>query len=126
MLEDKSILIVDDDLTLAETYEKYLKDKGAVVRVAHDGDEAIKIAKENHPSLILLDLMMPKVSGFEVLRTLKGNNATKDIPIIILTVLLDSDKYAKAMNLKADAYIIKSETMPPDVIAKIETLLDKK
>ena len=126
MLEGKSILVVDDDLTLAEMYEICFKEAGAVVSVAHDGDEAIKLVEANKPSAILLDILMPKFNGLEVLKVLKENSETRDIPVVVLTVLLENDKYEKAKALGAEGYLIKSETMPIDVVAKISELLSKK
>lgn len=126
MLEGKSILLVDDDLTLLEMYENRLKAEGALVEMARDGEEAIKMIEANHPDLIMLDIMMPKVNGFQVLQYLKNDQTLRDIPVIVLTVLVEGDKYTKAKELGADDFIVKSDLMPMDVIEKIRNLLASK
>ena len=126
MLEDESILIVDDDIVLLEMYEQRFKAEGAMVMVAHDGAEAITMAEENKPSLILLDLLLPRLNGFEVLETLKQGADTKEIPVVVLTVLLEDDKYTRAKNLGANAFLVKSEVMPIDVVEKVKSILAEK
>ncbi|MFA5926956.1 MAG: response regulator [Patescibacteria group bacterium] len=125
MLDGKVILIADDDLTLLEMYADRFKQEGAIVEVAHDGKEAVRMAEENHPHLIILDIMMPGLNGFEVLQVLKQSDVTKDIPVIIYTVLLEADKYAKAKELGADEFIVKSDVLPIDVIKKVSEVLDR-
>src|SRR5690349_3503070 len=88
MAEGQSVLIIDDDLTLREMYEEYLKASGFNVISAQDGEEGLGKAKESKPSAVLLDLMMPKMNGIEVLRRLKADEATKDIPVIVFTALI--------------------------------------
>lgn len=126
MLEGKAILVADDDLALSEMYQSRLKSEGAIVEVARDGAEALQMAEDNHPQIILLDVLMPEFNGLEVLKVLKENEKTRDIPVIVLTVLLESDKYGKAMALGADDYLVKSEVMPVDVVNKIKTTLAKR
>ncbi|MEK7096652.1 MAG: response regulator [Patescibacteria group bacterium] len=123
MLEGKVILVVDDDLDLSEMYAERFKAEGAVVEIAHDGREAIKLAEENRPHVILLDLMMPEVNGFEVLKALKGDDSTKEMPILVLTALVEADKYEKAKELGADGYVVKSELMPNEVVEKVKQML---
>lgn len=123
MLTEKVILIVDDDLTLLEMYVERIKAEGATVLQAQDGEEALKVAKENHPAIILLDIMMPKKSGFEVLKELKADPDLAKIPVLILTALADDTKKNEGLALGAVDYIVKSETLPVDVIAKIDKAL---
>ena len=84
----KSVLLVDDDLTLREMYESRLKAEGFVVNTARDGEEALDQATKNKPNVILLDIMMPKINGLDVLKKLKSQTETKDIPVIVLTALI--------------------------------------
>lgn len=121
----KSILIVDDDLTLREMYVERLKVEGFTVDSAKDGEEAIAKAKSGHPNIILLDIMMPKINGLDVLKTLKNDDETKDIPVLLLTALIQDIDKTKGMSNGADDYIVKSETMPGEVIEKIKTALEK-
>lgn len=123
MSEDKKILIVDDDITLREMYEERLKYDGFVVIGASDGEEAVQKIKQEMPSLILLDVMMPKMNGIDVLRTIRCDDNTKHIPVIILTALIQEiDKLKTLMNEK-DGYLIKSEQMPKEVLAKVHEIL---
>lgn len=123
MLNEKVILVVDDDPTLLGMYVERAKAEGAIVIEARNGEEALTQAMQNHPHLILLDIMMPKINGLDVLKELKSEDDTKNIPVIILTALADPQKHALGMQLGASDYIIKSETMPMDVIEKIKRLI---
>ncbi len=124
-MEAKKILLVDDDLTLREMYDERLKAEGFVITQASNGQEAIKLARETKPEVILLDIMMPKVNGFDVLKTLKDDPDTKDIPVIILSALIQDVDKAEGKKLGAVDYIVKSETMPGEVIEKIKKAVSK-
>lgn len=124
MLEDKVVLIVDDDITLLEMYVERIKAEGAVVLQAKDGEEALSVTKEGKPDIILLDVMMPKMDGFSVLEHLKADSDTNSIPVIILTALADDSKRKRGEDLGASGYIVKSETLPIDVIQKIKKLVN--
>jgi CheY-like chemotaxis protein len=104
------ILLVDDSRFLRKAGEQALRRAGYEVITASDGDEALKIAQEQIPSLILLDMMLPKLSGLEVLRALKQAAATKDIPVIILTGLSDRNS-EKLLQEGATSYVEKSDTL---------------
>lgn len=123
MEEGKVILLVDDDLTLREMYDDRLKAEGFEIVQASNGEEAIAKAKETKPNIILLDVMMPKINGFDVLKELKEMPETKDIPVIILTALIQDVDKMQGKKLGAADYIVKSETMPGEVIAKIKKVL---
>jgi len=126
MEEGKTILLVDDDVTLREMYEERLQADGFVITQAANGEEAIKLAKETKPQIILLDIMMPKVNGFDVLKDLKADPATKGIPVIVLSALIQDVDRAEGKKLGAVDYIVKSETMPGEVIAKIKNAIGAK
>ncbi len=126
MEEGKTILLVDDDLTLREMYEERLKTEGFIITQASNGEEAIKLAKETKPQIILLDIMMPKVNGFDVLKNLKADPATKGIPVIVLSALIQDVDRSEGKKLGAVDYIVKSETMPGEVIAKIKNAIGQK
>lgn len=122
---NKSILLVDDDLTLREMYSERLKAEGFVVEMAKDGEEALAKAGEDHPNLILLDIMMPKINGLDALKRLKENPETKEIPVIVLTALIQDREKMESITRGADDYIVKSEMMPGEVIQKVRALLEK-
>jgi len=124
--EYKSILLVDDDLTLREMYLERLKAEGFAVETAQDGQEAVAKAKDTRPNLILLDIMMPKLNGLDVLKQLKAEKETAGIPVIVLTALIQDRERAQATELGATDYIVKSETMPGEVIQKIHAVLESK
>lgn len=119
----KTILLVDDDLTLLEMYEDRLKAEGYTIIQAKNGEEALNKAREIKPALVILDVMMPKVNGFDVLKNLRGDVEFKDVPIIMLTALIQDVDRAQGKKLGATDYIVKSETMPGEVIAKIKKAL---
>lgn len=119
------ILIVDDDLPLLEMYEGRLQQEGYEVITAKNGEEGLARAVDSNPDLILLDIMMPKVNGFDVLDILKTTPETKNIPVLILTVLIQEQDKERGLKSGAADYIIKSETMPGGVIEKIKVVLEQ-
>lgn len=123
MLNGKVILVVDDDITLMEMYVERLKMDGAIILQAKDGEEALQRVAEGKPSIILLDIMMPKIDGFEVLTKLKADSETAKIPVIVLSALADDERKKKAKDLGAADYFVKSEMLPADVLAKVSRLL---
>lgn len=123
MNSGKLILLVDDDLTLLEMYEDRLKEEGYAIVRATNGEEALQKVRENKPQLVILDIMMPKVNGFDVLKNLQADPQFKDIPVILLTALIQDVDRIQGKKLGAVDYIVKSETMPGEVIAKIKKAL---
>ena len=123
MEEGKVILLVDDDLTLREMYDERLKAEGFEIVQASNGEEALAKARESKPNVILLDIMMPKINGFDVLKQLKEDENTKNIPVIILTALIQDVDRLQGKKLGAADYIVKSETMPGEVISKIQSVI---
>lgn len=125
MEQGKVILLVDDDLTLREMYFERLKAEGFEIIQASNGEEALAKAHESKPNVILLDVMMPKINGFEVLKQLKEDPDTSAIPVIILTALIQDVDRAQGKKSGAADYIVKSETMPGEVISKIKAVMTK-
>ena len=119
------ILLVEDNPFLLDMYSTKFKDVGFNIVVAQDGEMAITKAKEERPDLVLLDVVLPKKDGFEVLKTLKSDSATAGIPVILLTNLgLDSD-VKRGLELGAQSYIIKAHFTPTEVVAKVKEVLNK-
>jgi DNA-binding response OmpR family regulator len=116
----KTILVAEDQQTISNLIEYKLKNSGYDVIIAQDGLSALEKAKAIHPDLILLDLMMPLMTGFEVLAALKKDETTKKIPVLILTAQTREDEVLKGFELGADDYIIKPFS-PNEVIARIKT-----
>jgi CheY-like chemotaxis protein len=123
----KKILVIDDEPELVKAVEIRLKTTGYKVEVAYDGLSGIDKAKETKPDLILLDIIMPKMDGYEVCKTLKSNSKTKDIPIIIFTASIavgQQELEKKCVSAGAQAAIIKPfETQ--DLLNIIDEILKK-
>ncbi len=103
----KRILIVDDEKDLVELLQLRIEAEGFEVDVAYDGEEALSKAKADIPDLIVLDIMMPKVNGFEVCRTLKKNPATQSVKIIMVTAKTREEDRFWGLEAGADEYITK-------------------
>ena len=123
--EGIKILLAEDDRFLLEMYSsKFAQEKFRVV-TAEDGESALKAAREQTPDIILLDVLMPKMDGFEVLKRLKADETTKGIPVIFLTNLKELDDVKAGMTMGAADYLIKPHTLPAEVVEKIKKILDK-
>lgn len=119
-----TILLAEDDLILAELYTDRLKQEGFAVIHASNGVDALSFVSEYSPNLIILDIMMPRMNGLDVLKALKENPETNHIPVIIVTALVQEiEKINKMMN-PADAYIVKSEVLPAEIIQEVKKRLE--
>ena len=116
----KTILLIEDDLFLAELYERVLSSAGYIVKIAKNGYEGIKLA-ESIPDLILLDIMLPKMNGVEVLRKIKSDSTTREIPVILLSNLAQEDIIEEALNLGAKGYLLKVDTLPRELVGQVNT-----
>ena len=121
--EGTTILLAEDDIILAELYTDRLKQEGFSVVHASNGEDALKFVDEFHPSLIILDIMMPKLNGLDVLKALKEKEDTKTIPVIIVTALVQEIEKISKMMTQADAYIVKSEVLPAEFIEEVKKRL---
>lgn len=117
------ILIIEDDLFIRELYERQLSMEGFEVRTAEDGEVGLNSLSEGAPDLLLLDIMLPKVSGLDVLRTMKGQDQLKDVPVILLTNLGQDSVIKEGFNLGADGYLIKSAYTPDQIIEEVKKFL---
>jgi len=117
------VLIVDDDAFLSGIYATKLELDGFAVVSARDGDEGLKAALKEIPDLILLDVLMPKLDGFEVLKRLKAEETTKHIPVIMLTNLGQKEDVEKGLQEGAADYLIKAHFVPAEAVAKIKKVL---
>ncbi len=120
------VLIVDDDAFLLDMYSIKFKESGFSVEIAQNGEEAVEKVKELNPDVILLDIVMPKLDGFEVLRAFKKDKIAENALIIILTNLGQKEDIEKGLALGAADYIIKAHFTPSEVVAKVKSLLEKK
>lgn len=115
----KRILLVEDDDSLANVYATRLQAEGFDVRRVADGEEALANARTYSPDLVLLDVMMPKVSGFDVLDILRNTPETANLKVIMLTALSQESDEARAKALGVDDYLVKSQVVISDVIDRI-------
>lgn len=119
-----NIFLVDDDPLLVRMYQKKLELDGHKVKTAPNGEEAVQGISSSKPDLVLLDVMMPKMNGIEVLTKLKQDEGTKSIPVVMLTNVSSRDANTdKALELGAVAYLVKSNYTPKEVVQKVKELL---
>lgn len=116
----KKILLVEDDDSLAAVYLTRLQAEGFDVRRVPNGEDALAAAIEYKPDLVLLDVMMPKVSGFDVLDILRNTPETNNIKVIMLTALSQDSDRQRAESLGVDDYLVKSQVVIADVVTRIK------
>jgi two-component system phosphate regulon response regulator PhoB len=116
----KRILLVEDDDALANVYLTRLQAEGFDVRRVANGEDALVSALEYHPDLVLLDVMMPKVSGFEVLDIIRNTPETANLKVVMLTALSQEADKKRAESLGVDDYLVKSQVVIADVIDRIK------
>jgi DNA-binding response OmpR family regulator len=121
----KKVLIVEDDQFLRDLIVRKLEDEGFVIFQAIDGEEGLGILREKKPDLVLLDLILPGMDGFEVLKQAKEDKSVAHIPILILSNLGQRDDVDKGVNLGAADYLIKAHFTPSQVVQEINKLLTK-
>ncbi len=118
------ILLIEDDPFLSSMYSTKFEMENFYVSSAEDGEKGLKLALNEKPDIILLDILMPKMNGFEVLEKLKANEETNKIPVILLTNLNQKDEIERGMSLGANDYLIKAHFMPSEVVDKIKKIIN--
>lgn len=116
----KKILLVEDDIALASVYRSRLELEGFEIREVNNGEDALSAAVEFKPDLVLLDAMMPKISGFDVLDILRNTPETKEMRVIMLTALSQPKDKERAENLGVDDYLVKSQVVIGDVVERVK------
>jgi len=118
--QKKKILLVDDDPLIVRMYERKLVKEGFAVALAPNGEEGLKAIENDRPDLVLLDVLMPKMNGWEMLKKLKGDPKAADIPVITLTSLGDRpEDIQKFKDLGVKEYLVKSQVELKDLVAMI-------
>jgi DNA-binding response OmpR family regulator len=117
------ILLVEDEEALSGIVKEELQGKGHEVKVAADGEEALVFAKTFQPNMILLDLVLPKKNGMEVLSALKIDPELKKIPVIVLSNLAEDESIKRAIGLGADDYFVKTQHSIYEVIEKVQKFI---
>ncbi|NCS32631.1 response regulator [bacterium] len=126
MADKEKILIIEDDFFIRELYERQFTKEGYIVLVAEDGPTGLVMASQELPQLILLDIMLPKLNGLDLLRTLKSKDETKGIPVILLTNLGQESVIKEGFELGAESYLIKSAYTPSQIIEEIKNFLENR
>ncbi len=116
-------MLVEDDKSLREIYGIRLLAEGYEITSAGDGEQALAMAVKEHPDLILTDVMMPKISGFDMLDILRATPETKNIKVIMMTALSSEDQRARGESLGADRYLVKSQVGIEDVVRTVHDVL---
>lgn len=119
------VLIVEDDTFLANIYKTKFEMEGYKVSVSENGEIGLSDAKKKKPNIILLDILLPKMDGFTVLKNLKSDDEVKDIPVILLTNLGQKDDVEKGLELGAVDYLIKAHFKPSETVEKVKKVLAK-
>lgn len=120
----KKILFIEDESTLQKTLGTVLTKEGYQVVSALDGEIGFRMAKKEKPDLILLDLILPKMNGFDVLKSIKAEETIKEIPIIVLTNLESMEDIQKALDLGAATYLVKANYSLEEVLEKINKTIN--
>jgi len=119
----KSILLVEDDPFLIDIYTTKLKESGFGVEVASDGESALRKVKEKEPGLVILDIVLPQLDGWEILRQIKSDPKLKNIKIIILSNLGQKEEVERGVELGAVKYLIKAHYTPSEVVEEVKKIL---
>ena len=119
----QKVLIIEDDGFLASIYAQKLELDGFEVAFATNGEDGLKLAQKDKPDLVLLDLLMPQMDGFEVLEKLKADPATSAIKVLVLSNLGQKEDVERCLKLGAVGYIIKAHSLPEETVKRIREIL---
>ena len=116
-------MLIEDDTFLSNIYKKKFEMEGYKVIPAMDGEAGLSFAKTKKPDLILLDILLPKIDGFTVLKEIKADEKIKDIPVMLLTNLGQKDDVSKGLELGATDYLIKAHFKPSETVSKVRKII---
>jgi len=119
----ETILVVEDELAFRRVYVDLLKGEGYNVLVAEDGEKGWELAYKELPDLIVLDLALPKLHGFDVLKNIRSSGVTKSIPVLVMTVLGEQEDIRKGFELGANDYLVKGYYTPVEMLNKVRLML---
>jgi len=124
--EERKILLIEDSQSTRFLYREFLKSHGYTVLEAEDGLGGIKMINENNPDIVILDLILPDIHGLEVLKQIRLNEKTKELPVLVLTNVEGTENMQKTLNLGANYYAHKGSFTPEKTLDVIRDLLSKK
>lgn len=120
----KKILLVDDDIYIRDLYAEVLKDENYEVFIAADGEEALNMVAQDIYDLVLLDIMMPKVDGIQVLTKIKQDDRYRNVPVVMLTNFGQEDLVKQAVTMGSSDYLLKYNLTPGEMTAKVKQVLN--
>lgn len=118
----KTVLVIEDQSDIAATLQNKLSAGGFNVNIAYDGEEGLRMALENHPDALLLDLILPKLDGMSILENIRKDEWGKNLPVIILSNLGTGDELTRAKELGVSEFLIKTEVRLEDVVSKLNLI----
>ncbi len=121
--EKKKILIIEDDRSLQSALVEIIQQEGFETESAFDGEEGLAKIRSFGPDLVLLDIILPKKDGFDLLSEIKKDEALKNIPVLVLTNLEEVNNIQKALDLGANSYLVKSDFSLKDIVEKVRAIL---
>lgn len=121
--QKKKILLIEDDSFISQMYAMKFKQTNFDFLVARDGVKGLELAKKEKPDLVLLDIILPEIDGFEILRRLKEDPLLQAIPVVLLTNLGQQENIQKGVAMGAKDYIIKAHYTPQEVVEKVQSFL---
>jgi len=119
----KKILIIEDEQAMADAMKIGLVESNYEAAVAYDGEDGLEQAKKMKPDLILLDLLLPKKDGITILHELREDETTKDVPVMILSQLSDTNKISEGVSLGVVGYLVKVDFSLAEVVEKVKSVL---
>jgi two-component system alkaline phosphatase synthesis response regulator PhoP len=119
-----TVLLIEDEFGFRRIYTSVFKYAGYDVLDAEDGEKGFQMVLKHRPSIVLLDLLLPKMNGFEVLKKIRATDEFKTIPVIILSVMGDKREVGMGLSLGANDYLIKGTSNPKEILDKVEEILN--
>ena len=120
------VLIIEDDIYISEMYRIKFESEKFKTIITNDGAKILEIIEKEKPNIILLDIVMPVMDGFDVLKVIKNSKKHKNIPVVMLTNLSQKESIERGFELGAESYIVKSHFTPSEVVKKVRDILDGK
>ena len=120
---DKNILLIEDDQALAGMYEMKFREEGYEIDVAGDGEEGLERIRSNRPDLVLLDIVLPKKDGYQVLEEIRNDEQIKDVQVFVLSNLGQNGEIEQGKNKGADDYFVKASLTPTQLVEKVKERL---
>lgn len=122
-MTNKKILLVEDDPFLLDIYKKKFHLAGIEMRIAEDGQQALEMIQDDPPDVLLLDIVLPRVGGWQILEKIKSDKSLEKMQIIILSNLGQKEEVAKGLNMGAIRYLIKAQFTPNEIVEEVKKLL---